>query len=64
MANREFPKLFPQGGNFIYPDGQLDVTGIQHVVDRLGLYFQENEQEEILHVSAEYVSFSRGHGEA
>eukprot|EP00975_Prorocentrum_lima_P051742 10837232-Prorocentrum_lima.AAC.1 len=64
MENTALAKLFQKGGNFNYTEGPLDVTGIQHVVHRLGLYFQEHEPEEILRVSVEYVSFSRGHAEA
>eukprot|EP00975_Prorocentrum_lima_P023228 4886906-Prorocentrum_lima.AAC.1 len=62
MADRDMSRLFQHGGVFAYTEGLLDLTGIQHVVYRLGLYFQEHEQEEVLRIFAEYVAFSRGHG--
>eukprot|EP00975_Prorocentrum_lima_P010850 2306461-Prorocentrum_lima.AAC.1 len=64
MEDREISRLFKRGGVFAYAEGSLDLTGIQNVIYRLGLYFQEHEQEEVLRISAEYVAFSRGHGEA
>eukprot|EP00975_Prorocentrum_lima_P058650 12300943-Prorocentrum_lima.AAC.1 len=64
MEDREISRLFQRGGVFAYAEGLLDLTGIQHAIYRRGLYFQEHEQEEALRISAEYVGFSRGHGEA
>eukprot|EP00975_Prorocentrum_lima_P068390 12920455-Prorocentrum_lima.AAC.1 len=46
MEGHAHSRLFHHGGVFLYPEGSLDVTGIQHVVYRLGLYLQEHEQEE------------------
>eukprot|EP00975_Prorocentrum_lima_P030738 6449712-Prorocentrum_lima.AAC.1 len=54
---------FQNGGVFVYAGGSLDIPGIQHVVHRLGLYFKEHEQEEVLCIAAEYQAFTRGHGE-
>eukprot|EP00975_Prorocentrum_lima_P034542 7260407-Prorocentrum_lima.AAC.1 len=52
-------QLFQYGGYVGYPDGPLDGSGIVHILHRLGRYFKEHEQEEILRISAEYAAFSR-----
>eukprot|EP00975_Prorocentrum_lima_P021431 4518624-Prorocentrum_lima.AAC.1 len=64
MENTSLAQLFQRGGSWTYPSGPLDITGVQHIVHRLAGYFQEHEQEELLRVSSDYVSFSRGQGEA
>eukprot|EP00975_Prorocentrum_lima_P018361 3867280-Prorocentrum_lima.AAC.1 len=57
MDSPELAQLFQRGGSFTYPEGLLTVTGIQHVVHRFALHFQEHAQEELLRVSAEYMPF-------
>eukprot|EP00975_Prorocentrum_lima_P049461 10345459-Prorocentrum_lima.AAC.1 len=45
--------LFQHGGTCFNPDGttiDFGGTGLQHVLHRLGKYFKEHNQSEILHI--------------
>eukprot|EP00975_Prorocentrum_lima_P042773 8982901-Prorocentrum_lima.AAC.1 len=64
MENTTLSQLFQRGGYWPYPSGPVDLTGVQHIIHTLAGYFQEHGQEELLRISADYVSFSRGQGEA
>eukprot|EP00975_Prorocentrum_lima_P008523 1820791-Prorocentrum_lima.AAC.1 len=57
-------QLFQYGEDCIYPEGSLRGSGIVHILHRLDKYFKGHGQEEVLRISAEYVAFSRGPGEA
>eukprot|EP00975_Prorocentrum_lima_P000550 107820-Prorocentrum_lima.AAC.1 len=64
MFDRITSALFQNGGLHTYDSVSLELSGIQHIVHRLGRHFQEHEQQVVLQVYADYVSLSRGHGES
>eukprot|EP00975_Prorocentrum_lima_P021139 4447393-Prorocentrum_lima.AAC.1 len=60
-------QLFQYGGTSFNADGttvDFEGTGLQHILHRLGKYFKEHNQSEILHISTEYRCFTRRPGEA
>eukprot|EP00975_Prorocentrum_lima_P016781 3556020-Prorocentrum_lima.AAC.1 len=65
MEDSTLAQLFQWGGDCPYPDGDMrGASAIVHILHRVDRYFREHGPEEILRISAEYVSFSRGPGEA
>eukprot|EP00975_Prorocentrum_lima_P048868 10224704-Prorocentrum_lima.AAC.1 len=42
----------------------MNLTGFQHASATLGVHFKEQDQEETVHISLEYKSFSRRQGES
>eukprot|EP00975_Prorocentrum_lima_P010847 2306011-Prorocentrum_lima.AAC.1 len=53
--------LFQTGGTSFAADGSLDFegNGVCHIIHRLGKYFKEHNQSELLRVSTEYSNFTR-----
>eukprot|EP00975_Prorocentrum_lima_P002788 615285-Prorocentrum_lima.AAC.1 len=59
-------ELFQYGGFSTYDSGAtcFEGSGIQHILLRLGKYFREHSQSEVLRVATEYTNFARRSGEA
>eukprot|EP00975_Prorocentrum_lima_P058233 12220962-Prorocentrum_lima.AAC.1 len=60
-ADDKIAMLFQLGGTSYKLDGSFDFegNGVCHSIHRLGIYFKDHNQSELLRVSTEYTNFSR-----